>query len=161
MSKELQTRILSSFILIPISFYFVLKGSYFFIYFLLFCFAVTAYEWHMMTKKKNYQIFGFLFLIFSFYSTYAIRNNFNDESLIFFTIILITCISTDIGGYIFGKIFKGPKLTKISPKKTYAGVFGGYFLSIINANFFFNYLLSYKKIFIENTIELFFIIFII
>jgi phosphatidate cytidylyltransferase len=31
------------------------------------------------------------------------------------------CIASDIGGYIFGKIFKGPKLTKISPKKTYSG----------------------------------------
>jgi phosphatidate cytidylyltransferase len=41
------------------------------------------------------------------------------------------CASTDIGGYIFGKIFKGPKLTKISPKKTYSGVIGGYLLSII------------------------------
>jgi phosphatidate cytidylyltransferase len=34
------------------------------------------------------------------------------------------CVSTDIGGYVFGNIFKGPKLTKISPKKTYSGVIG-------------------------------------
>ena len=45
--------------------------------------------------------------------------------------VTIICISTDIGGYMFGKIFKGPKLTKISPKKTYSGVFGGYFLSVV------------------------------
>ena len=45
--------------------------------------------------------------------------------------ITIICISTDIGGYLFGKIFKGPKLTKISPKKTYAGVFGSFFLPLI------------------------------
>ena len=45
--------------------------------------------------------------------------------------ILLICISTDLGGYIFGKIFKGPKLTKISPKKTFSGVIGGYLLSII------------------------------
>ena len=36
-----------------------------------------------------------------------------------------------MGGYIFGKIFKGPKLTTISPNKTYAGMFGGYLLSLI------------------------------
>ena len=41
------------------------------------------------------------------------------------------CASTDIGGYLFGKLFKGPKLTKISPNKTYAGMIGGYFLSLI------------------------------
>ena len=29
----------------------------------------------------------------------------------------LICVSTDIGGYVFGKMFKGPKLTKISPKK--------------------------------------------
>ena len=51
--------------------------------------------------------------------------------------ILIICISTDVGGYIFGKIFKGPKLTKISPKKTYAGMIGGFFLSIISVNLYF------------------------
>ena len=43
----------------------------------------------------------------------------------------MTCIGTDIGGYIFGKIFKGPKLTKISPNKTYAGMLGGFILSLI------------------------------
>ena len=63
-------------------------------------------------------------------------------------ITIVTCISTDIGGYIFGKIFKGPKLTKISPKKTYSGMFGGFFLSLIVINFFlnYNYLISGKVI---------------
>ena len=50
--------------------------------------------------------------------------------MIFYYYNLI-CIFTDIGGYIFGKIFKGPKLTKISPKKTYSGVFGSFLLSLI------------------------------
>ena len=40
-------------------------------------------------------------------------------------------ISSDIGGYIFGKIFKWKKLTKISPNKTYSGVLGSYLFSII------------------------------
>ena len=54
--------------------------------------------------------------------------------------VIITCISTDIGGYIFGKTFKGPKLTKISPKKTYSGMIGGYFLSMINVIVFLKYM---------------------
>ena len=45
--------------------------------------------------------------------------------------VILISISTDVGGYIFGKIFKGPKLTRISPNKTYAGMFGGYLLSLI------------------------------
>ena len=132
-NKELQKRILSSFLLIPIAFFFIIKGSFFFNFFIATCFLITSYEWHMMSKKKIYNLFGFIFLIFSFYSAYFIRNNL-DHSLLVFLSIIIICISTDIGGYVFGKLFKGPKLTKISPKKTYAGVFGGYFLSIIFTN---------------------------
>ena len=49
---------------------------------------------------------------------------------------MLICISTDIGGYVAGKLFKGPKLTKISPKKTYSGMIGGYFLSIIIINIY-------------------------
>ena len=45
--------------------------------------------------------------------------------------IILICISTDIGGYVFGKIFKGPKLTKISPNKTYSGVVGGFLFALI------------------------------
>ena len=74
----------------------------------------------MMTKKKSYKIYGFIFLMISFYAFYEL----SVEIFSVFFIILI-CASTDVGGYIFGKIFKGPKLTKISPNKTYAGMIGG------------------------------------
>ena len=93
----------------------------------------------MMSKNKSYIFYGYLFIIFSFYSVYIIRNDLGDNSLFIFLFILITSISTDIGGYVFGKIFKGPKLTKISPKKTYSGVFGGYILSLIIVSLFLNY----------------------
>jgi phosphatidate cytidylyltransferase len=66
-------------------------------------------------------LFCFLFLYFS---------NFLQLKIILFT-LLIGCVFSDIGGFIFGKIFKGPKLTKISPNKTYSGMIGGYVLSII------------------------------
>ena len=133
MSQELTKRILSSLILIPIALFFILEGSFLFIFFILICFLITAYEWHMMSRKKSYYLLGFFFLFISFYSAYEIRMSMvgNYE---YFLIILFICISTDIGGYIFGKIFKGPKLTKISPKKTYSGVIGGYLLSIIILN---------------------------
>ena len=52
-------------------------------------------------------------------------------------LITIICISTDTGGYIFGKLFKGPKLTKLSPNKTYAGVIGSFLFSIIISILFF------------------------
>ena len=53
--------------------------------------------------------------------------------------VIIICIFTDIGGYIFGKFFKGPKLTKISPNKTYSGMFGSFVLSLISALIFSEY----------------------
>ena len=53
-----------------------------------------------------------------------------------------------MGGYILGKLLKGPKLTKISPNKTYSGLIGGYIFSIIFINIFLNYsyLLNLKNI---------------
>ena len=53
--------------------------------------------------------------------------NFTGLKILLF-IILMGCIASDIGGYLFGKYLKGPKLTKISPKKTYSGAFGSIFL---------------------------------
>ncbi len=137
MKKELQKRIFSSLILIPIALFFIIKGSLLFNFFILICFLITSYEWHKMSQKKPYYLLGLLFLVLSFYSAYVIRTDTN-SSLEYFIIILLICISTDIGGYIFGKLFRGPKLTKISPKKTYSGVIGGYLLSIISLNLFFN-----------------------
>ena len=67
MKVELQKRILSSLILIPLSFFFIIKGSYLFNFFLFICFCLTIYEWHMMSKRKIYYFFGIIFLIFSFF----------------------------------------------------------------------------------------------
>ena len=137
MRNEFFKRLLSSIILIPVALFFIIKGSLIFIFFISLCFLITSYEWHMMSKKKSYNIFGFIFLIFSFYSIYKLRiNPDNDFWLLLF--ITIICVSTDIGGYVFGNIFKGPKLTKFSPNKTYAGMIGGYLLSIISITIFTN-----------------------
>ena len=134
MSKELIKRILSSIILLPLVLYLIISGSFYLIFFIIICFLIASYEWHKMTKKKNYKILGFIFLIFSFYTFYETTKN---DLWVF---VLLTCISTDIGGYFFGKIFKGPKLTKISPNKTYSGMIGGYLLSMISLSFFFNFI---------------------
>ena len=139
MIREFEKRILSSLILIPLSFFFIIKGSFLFTFFLKICFLLTSLEWFALSKNKKYNLIGHVFLIFSFYSAYSLRNDFDDKSLFLFLITIITCISTDVGGYIFGKIFKGPKLTKISPKKTYSGMIGSYFLSIIIIILLINY----------------------
>ena len=136
MKQEMIKRVLSSVILIPLVFFFIIKGSFFFNFFISLCFLVALYEWYQMSKKKMYFFFGFIYLIFSFYTVYILRND--SDTFLLFLIVIITCISTDVGGYVFGKIFKGPKITKISPNKTYSGMLGGFFLSIISASIFFN-----------------------
>ena len=152
MKKELFLRIISAIVLTPLSLFFIIKGSIIFNFFIITCFFITIIEWHMMSKNKLYHVPGYIFLIFSFMSVYALRNNFNEISLIYFLFVILICISTDIGGYFFGKIFKGPKLTTISPNKTYAGMMGGYFLSIFFVIIFFK--LDYKSDIFLNTKEL-------
>lgn len=136
MKNEFLKRIISSIILIPIALFFIVKGSFLFIFFILICFFITSYEWHMMSKRKPYYLFGFIFLIISFYTVYALIDY--GGNYVYFLMIVLVCVSTDIGGYVFGKILKGPRLTKISPKKTYSGMIGGYLLSLISINIFFN-----------------------
>ena len=137
MIKEFEKRLLSSLILIPIAIFFIIQGSVFFTFFLSILFLATSYEWLKMSKKNNLlKILGIIFLLFSFYVAYKIREG---ESFKLFLFIVVICISTDIGGYIFGKIFKGPKLTKISPKKTYAGVIGSFLLSLVTGLSFIHY----------------------
>ena len=137
MIKEFEKRLLSSFILIPIAIFFIIQGSVFFIFFLSILFLVTSYEWLKMNKKNDLmKIFGILFLLFSFYTAFNLR----ESDLNFFLFIIIVCVFTDIGGYVFGKIFKGPKLIKISPNKTYSGVIGSFLFSIISGIVFIKYL---------------------
>ncbi len=128
-------RILSSLILLPLVSYLIIKGSVLLLFFILICFVIACFEWHMMTKNIYVKIFGFIFLIISLHSFYKISLVPNE---VFFVILI--CVSTDVGGYIFGKLLKGPKLTKISPNKTYSGMFGGYFLSIVTSILFINLL---------------------
>ena len=57
------------------------------------------------------------------------------------------CIFTDLGGFFFGKLFKGPKLTKISPKKTYSGVIGSFVLPLIFGLIYYSYVsLNYSEL---------------
>ena len=138
MIREFEKRILSSLILIPIAIFFIIQGSPFFTFFLIILFLATSYEWFKMNNKNSLlKLLGITFLLFSFYATFEIREQ---NSFKFFLFIVTICVFTDIGGYIFGKIFKGPKLTKISPKKTYAGVIGSFLLSLIAGLIFVNYL---------------------
>ena len=92
-------------------------------------FSITA---KIIKNSFYYFLFNliFIFYIFGFCYTFFIFSNFIQLKIILFS-LLIGCIASDLGGYTFGKIFKGPKLTKISPRKTISGAIGSIFLTII------------------------------
>ena len=95
---------------------------------ILIVFLFCLYEWNKIFKKKNpIFLLGLLILLVFLFSLIRIYN-FEDFNLKFLWLILITWL-TDIGGYIFGKLFVGPKLVKISPNKTWAGALGSLILS--------------------------------
>ena len=84
---------------------------------------------NMFNQKKHniflFNLFTLSYLIF-FLSQLYLFVSFDYTNKLFFIYFLSICIGTDIGGYIFGNFFKGKKLTKISPNKTYSGLIGSY-----------------------------------
>ena len=150
---ELIKRFISSIILIPLCLFFIVKGGIFFNIFVSILLLITLYEWHKMSKKNLYYVTGIIFIIISFSTVFGLRNYFSDNSLFLFMLVLIICVFTDIGCYVFGKIFKGPKLTKISPKKTYSGMIGGYVLSISISFLYFNYFNIFNLAFEKKSID--------
>ena len=105
--------------------------------------------------KNKYKLRHYIFLIIIlFYLLFLIINiwlikvnNYFDEQLVLL-LIISTCISTDVGGYFFGNIFKGKKLIKISPNKTYSGMYGSFILSLILNYILFNDYLGLEKLLI-------------
>ncbi len=127
MKNELLKRIFSSLILIPLSLFFIIEGSFYFIFFLWIIFLFSSLEWINMNKNIVLKILGIIFLSISLFSTYYFREKAGIGAFLF---VIIICLSTDVGGYIFGKLFKGPKLIKISPNKTYSGMIGSFLFAL-------------------------------
>ena len=98
-------------------------------------FLFASYEWIKMSKNELIKLLGIAYLLFVSYSAYLLRGDYL-HTFYQFLFVIIICIFSDIGGYVFGKLIKGPKLTKISPNKTYSGMIGSFFLAIIAAYLF-------------------------
>ena len=72
----------------------------------------------------------FVIYVFMFCIITVFFSNILFLKIVYFSLFL-SCITSDIGGYVFGKTFKGPKLTKISPNKTVSGSIGSLILSCL------------------------------
>ena len=134
--NELTKRILTSILLISL-----LVSMFFYSYILIVISIIFgAIIWvelnHLFIrifKSKYLKTFiSFLALIYIFYVFWlSIVSSFSNDTKIILLYSTLICIMSDLGGFIFGKIFKGKKLTKISPNKTISGVFGAFIFSII------------------------------
>ena len=140
MSNELIKRIMTSLILFVVVIFCILINKIIF----LIAVCMTAYlcfsEWCNINYKFfsgqfwNYFLirgFGLFYLLFPFIlGAFFLRGN-SFESALFFIVVLCICICSDTGGYVFGNIIGGKKLTKISPNKTISGTIGSFIFSIL------------------------------
>ena len=142
MAVELGKRIITSIILFLIAIFCILIHKFVFVLILIVTLFVCFNEWRDINykyfKKKQHnnwkyffvQFVGLVYLFIFLSTSIALRGN-NSESIVFFIIILCICIFSDIGGYVFGKVIGGKKLTKISPNKTISGSLGSFIFSIL------------------------------
>lgn len=145
--NELIKRIYTSIFLISI-FLLALYYKALLLVILIFCTYQIFYELfnllkNLFVKKKRINLYFLLIfsLVLLFFLNISIWININSSNIldkIYLFLLLSISITTDIGGFFFGKIFKGRKLTKISPKKTYSGMIGSFITSIIFVYTFFN-----------------------
>lgn len=146
-SKELNKRILTSIpliVLLGFSFY----SSNVLIITLILTSLISFFEFQNLNskifKKNNLKsniyksLVNILSIIFLVIFSLLIFLFITDEKLKLYILYLFSiCILSDIGGLIFGKIFKGKKLTKISPSKTISGSIGSFILSLLSAPIFY------------------------
>jgi phosphatidate cytidylyltransferase len=142
MNAELGKRIITSIILFLIAIFCILIHRFVFLLILIVTLFVCFNEWRDINykyfKKKLHnnlkylfvQFVGLVYLFIFLITSIALRGN-NFESIAFFIIILCICIFSDIGGYVFGKVIGGKKLSKISPNKTISGSLGSFIFSLL------------------------------
>ena len=127
-------RLVSSIIIAPILYFVIYYGNIFFFSLLIIIAIISFYELRNISFNNLIFIFSLFILLLFLYSSWELRNLQNGFYLVLF--VLFICIFTDIGGYIFGKLFKGPKISRISPNKTYSGMTGSFVLPLIVVYFF-------------------------
>ena len=155
MRSELLKRSISSLFLMSLVFLSALINDYIFLSILFIVIILSWIEWIKVIEKirlkKLYRIIHIiLFLVYLLMAFIVCFNVFIIDKYFFLTILMI-CVFSDIGGYVFGKTFGGKKLTKISPNKTISGSIGSFILSYIG--FFLIYLYFGDLLFVRLQIE--------
>ena len=155
MSIELKKRIITSIFLLSLLFV-MFSYSYILIISSIIIGLISWIEFYALISKivkKNdskSQIFRFLYKSISLLylsilvtSIFSIEFFYLDLKIKLLYIILVAILS-DIGGLVFGRFFKGKKLTKISPKKTISGSIGSFIFSLLLIPLFYLDLIEYS-----------------
>ncbi len=138
--SNLNKRVLTSIIIFPISIFFILKGGNYIVSFLYAILILGNFEVFSAFKRKFSIIIIDLILVIALLALLHLRNDTASSFILLIWIITLTVFS-DIGGYIFGRIFKGKKISKISPNKTVSGMIGSFLFSILSV-FFISFLIG-------------------
>ena len=150
MSSNFKKRIITSIFLISL-----LVGMFFYSYIMIVSSIIIAIiswiEFYALISKiikKSilrdkflrffYKTLSLFYLSGLVYLIFAIESDYSNLKIYLLYSVLIAIMS-DIGGIIFGKIFKGKKLTKISPNKTISGSFGSFIFSVLTIPFFYKH----------------------
>ena len=154
MSIDFIKRIITSLILI-----FLLVFSFFYTYILIITLITILLISFTELKTLLSKIFknsffktlslllGLVYLLFFGYLVFESINKINPNFKIHTLYLFLICILSDIGGLIFGKIFKGRKLTKISPNKTISGSIGSFLFSLTLVPIFYFFLDNFNNLF--------------
>ena len=154
MSIELKKRILTSILLLSL-----LITMYFYSFIMISALIIMAIiiwiEFYALISKiirrnKSKDIFfrfmfkamSLLYLFLFVYFVFVIESYYPSLKLYLLYSVLVSILS-DIGGLLFGKTFKGKKLTKISPNKTISGSIGAFLLSLLSIPIFYEKLILY------------------
>tara|TARA_Y100000996_G_scaffold406219_1_gene382320 strand:+ start:1822 stop:2475 length:654 start_codon:yes stop_codon:yes gene_type:complete len=84
-------------------------------------------------------LFSLVYLLFFSLTIFDFIFSFENQKKVSLLFILLICVFTDIGGFVFGKLIGGYKFTKISPKKTYSGIMGSFIFAYIVGFLFYNF----------------------
>ena len=145
--NNLSKRIITSIVLLYLI-YLSIINTVFLLFFLIVILFLSLKESTLIYKRIFKKNFFLLFIANFFTITYLsiflliiwINLSFsNFEKSVSLIFIFLICVLTDVGGFVFGKLIGGKKLTKISPNKTYAGMLGSFIFSLIFGYLFYNF----------------------
>ncbi len=160
MKPEIIKRIVSSLFLMSLVFISALTNDYIFLSILFVAIIFSWIEWIKIIEKirfkRIYRIIHIIFFLIYLLMAFIVCFNVFVIDKYFFLTILMICVFSDVGGYVFGKTFGGKKLTKISPNKTISGSIGSFILSYVG--FFLTLFYFNEFLFVKLEIEVLFFI---